>query len=87
MEVRKGFNFRFSVREMDKLDWLAKHMAQNPHHYLFWGQVTRTDVLRYLLTKEVADIEERCAKLKADAEKIAQERTKKNSRSRKAVKK
>jgi hypothetical protein len=54
---RKSFNFRFSVSEMELLDELVLEFRAHATDYRMWGEVNRTDVLRFLMQEKKREIE------------------------------
>lgn len=49
MRVRRIVSFRFSEKELEKLDWIAKRMGETRFLSRRLGCVTRTEVLRWLV--------------------------------------
>jgi hypothetical protein len=71
MQPMKGFNFRFSEREIALLDQLVQHYAGREDFRYYMRSVTRTDVLKMLISKRIQEInDEAAAAVAAEAEKV-----------------
>lgn len=79
--VRKSFNFRFSKREIARLDELVTWYSTHRDDALFFFPATRTEVLRFLVNRALNQIEAD-ARAKADAETAAKPVRKTKSRQR-----
>jgi len=84
-ETMRGRNFRFSDSDMEKLDQLVVHFEKHAEHYMFWREVTRTDVLRYRIRGELGRIETAAAAAAAAELEAPKKTAKKKSAQRKAV--
>jgi hypothetical protein len=87
MVPRKGYNFRFSEKEMAELDEVVRYFAGREDFRYYMRGVTRTDILKLLIKRQIAAIESEAAdKAKSDARLRAAETLVKPSK-KKAVKK
>jgi hypothetical protein len=61
-EVRKGFNFRFSQKEIADLDELVVVFGKRGNFPWFYGDVSRVAVIRKLVKDALHAIEEQAKK-------------------------
>jgi len=63
----KGFNFRFTEREMESLDLIVHHYEGHVDDFFHSRSVTRTDVIKKLLRDEAKRIEDEASKKLCEA--------------------